>query len=138
MNIIINMASSTQVKTVTVDSGVKVFYRESVPASAKDISSLPIILLLHGFPSSSFQFRNLIPLLATKYRVVAPDLPGYGFTVVPEERKYRYTFESITNTITAFLDALGIKEFSVYIFDYGAPTALRYVTLGSVMLPAVD
>ncbi|PIL22573.1 hypothetical protein GSI_15262 [Ganoderma sinense ZZ0214-1] len=119
------MASSTQVKTITVDNGVEVFYREAVPTSGKDISSLPVILLLHGFPSSSFQFRNLIPILATKYRVLAPDLPGYGFTAVPEERRYQYTFESITNTIAAFLDALRIKEFSVYIFDYGAPTALR-------------
>ncbi len=121
------MASPTQVKTVTVDNSVNVFYREASPTAAKDPSALPVVVLLHGFPSSSFQYRNLIPILATKYRVVAPDLPGYGFTVVPEGRKYQYTFESITNTIAAFLDALEIKEFSVYIFDYGAPTALRCV-----------
>jgi pimeloyl-ACP methyl ester carboxylesterase len=70
-------------------------------------------------------FRNLIPLLATKYRVVAPDLPGYGFTVVPAERKYEYTFASLTRTVEAFVDALKIEKFAVYIFDYGSPTALR-------------
>ncbi|KAI1789582.1 alpha/beta-hydrolase [Ganoderma leucocontextum] len=119
------MAHPTQVKTVTVDNGVEVFYREASPTAVRDVSALPIIVLLHGFPSSSFQFRNLIPILATQYRVVAPDLPGYGFTVVPEGRKYQYTFESITNTIAGFLDALEIKKFSVYAFDYGAPTAWR-------------
>ena len=132
------MASSTEVKTVTVDHGIKVFYREAAPAAAKDVSGLPIIVLLHGFPTSSFQFRNLIPILATKYRVLAPDLPGYGFTVVPEERKYQYNFESITTTIAAFLDALEIEEFSVYIFDYGAPTALRYVARCYTKHAAVD
>ena len=110
----------THVKTVKAD-GVEVFYREAGPAEASTI------LLLHGYPSSSFQFRNLIPILATKYHVVAPDLPGYGFTVVPDERSYKYTFESFAKTIGAFVDVLGIKKFIVYIFDYGAPTGLRYV-----------
>ncbi|KAH9932022.1 alpha/beta hydrolase fold protein [Epithele typhae] len=119
------MATSTAVKTVTVDSGVEVFYREAHPASAKDIGALPVLLLLHGFPSSSFQYRNLIPRLATKYRVIAPDFPGYGFTVVPEARKYEYTFVSLANTTAAFVDALGIKKFGMYVFDYGAPTGFR-------------
>ncbi len=121
------MAAPTQVKTVTVDNGIDVFYREAVPASSKDDSALPVVLLLHGFPSSSFQYRDLIPRLAHKYRVIAPDLPGYGFTVVPEARKYEYTFASITNTIISFLDALKIAKFAVYVFDYGAPTAFRLV-----------
>ncbi len=66
--------------------------------------------------------RNLIPLLATRYRVIAPDLPGYGFTNVPAERNYKYTFENLANTVGQFVDALGIKRFAIYIFDYGAPT----------------
>lgn len=100
--------------------GVKVFYREGKPSSSPDI---PIILLLHGFPSSSHQYRNFIPLLSHNYRVIAPDLPGFGFTEIPEERQYKYTFESLSNTIIAFLDVLSIRTFSVYVFDYGAPTA---------------
>ncbi|EIW59224.1 alpha/beta hydrolase fold protein [Trametes versicolor FP-101664 SS1] len=119
------MAAPTQVKTITVDNGIDVFYREAVPVSSQDPSALPVVLLLHGFPSSSFQYRDLIPRLAHKYRVIAPDLPGYGFTVVPEARKYEYTFASITTTIISFLDALKIAKFAVYVFDYGAPTAFR-------------
>jgi pimeloyl-ACP methyl ester carboxylesterase len=110
--------SVTQVSTVEAD-GVKIFYRHAGEADK------PVLLLLHGFPSSSFMFRNLIPLLSKDYRVVAPDLPGFGFTVVPEARKYTYTFDSFAKTTAAFLDALGISRFAVYIFDYGAPTALR-------------
>lgn len=112
------MASQTRISTVKAD-GVEIFYRSAGSPSA------PVMLLLHGFPSSSHMFRGLIPLLATKYHVVAPDLPGYGFTVVPEERKYEYSFASFTRTIEAFVDTLNIKKFAVYIFDYGAPTALR-------------
>ncbi|RPD62416.1 alpha/beta-hydrolase [Lentinus tigrinus ALCF2SS1-6] len=122
------MAALTQVKTVVVDNGIEIFYREAYPANitgAAAIAALPIILLLHGFPSSSFQYRNLIPILAQKYRVIAPDFPGYGFTVVPETRHYNYTFESLTATTAAFLDALQVRKFAVYIFDYGAPTAFR-------------
>ena len=110
--------ASFQVSTVKAD-GLDIFYRHA--GDPKD----PVILLLHGFPSSSFQFRNLIPLLSKTHRVIAPDLPGFGFTVAPESRKYKYNFANIATSITAFLDVLQIKEFSVYIFDYGAPTALR-------------
>ena len=98
-------------------SGVKVFYRESNPDSRK------VFLLLHGYPTSSHQFRNLIPLLATKYRVVAPDLPGFGFTEAPDN--FKYTFESLAAVTAEFLDVLSIKKFSVYVFDYGAPTGFR-------------
>ncbi|KAI0372211.1 alpha/beta hydrolase fold protein [Pilatotrama ljubarskyi] len=119
------MTARTQVKTITVDDGVDVFYREAVPASAQNPGTLPVVLLLHGFPSSSFQYRNLIPRLAAEYRVIAPDLPGYGFTVVPDNRKYEYSFASLAKTITAFLDALKIERFAVYAFDYGAPTIFR-------------
>ncbi|KAI0770343.1 alpha/beta hydrolase fold protein [Fomes fomentarius] len=119
------MAAPTQMKTAVVDNGIQVFYREAYPASTTVTTVLPIVLLLHGFPSSSFQYRDLIPILAQKYRVIAPDLPGYGFTDVPGDRKYEYTFESYTNTMAAFVDALNIKKFSLYVFDYGAPTGFR-------------
>jgi len=108
----------TKVATVNVD-GIDVFYRS---AGSKDA---PVILLLHGFPSSSHQFRNLIPLLAENYYVIAPDLPGYGFTVVPEQRQYKYSFEALTKTVGAFLDALKVKKFTSYMFDYGAPVTIR-------------
>jgi pimeloyl-ACP methyl ester carboxylesterase len=99
--------------------GVSVFYREAGPANA------PVILLLHGYPTSSHMFRELIPRLAGKYRVIAPDLPGFGFTTVPAERNYKYSFDAIAKTIEAFVDAIGLKRYAIYIFDYGAPTGLR-------------
>ncbi|KAH6615423.1 Alpha/Beta hydrolase protein [Chaetomium sp. MPI-SDFR-AT-0129] len=108
-----------RVATVKAD-GVNVFYRAAGPSNA------PTVVLLHGFPSSSHMFRNLIPILATRYRVIAPDLPGFGFTTVPEERNYQYTFANLTQTFTAFVDALSLTRFAVYIFDYGAPTAFRF------------
>jgi pimeloyl-ACP methyl ester carboxylesterase len=70
-------------------------------------------------------FRNLIPLLAQKYNVIAPDLPGFGFTVVPEQREYKYTFDNLTKTVEAFLDTLGVKKFTSYMFDYGSPVTIR-------------
>ncbi|KAI0485345.1 alpha/beta-hydrolase [Xylariaceae sp. FL0804] len=102
-----------------IADGVNIFYRQAGPADA------PVILLLHGFPASSFMFRNLMPLLATSYRVIAPDLPGFGFTEVPDERGYEYTFANLAQTTETFVDALGIERFAIYIFDYGAPTGLR-------------
>jgi len=81
--------------------------------------------LLHGFPTSSFQYRELIPLLADRYRVIAPDLPGFGFTEVPEGRRYRYTFDALAGTILAFTDAMDLKRYGLYVFDYGAPTGFR-------------
>jgi pimeloyl-ACP methyl ester carboxylesterase len=99
--------------------GVNVFYREAGPADA------PVVLLLHGFPTSSFQYRELIPRLADRYRVIAPDLPGFGFTEVPNERKYKYTFDALAGTMLAFTDALGLTRYTLYVFDYGAPTGLR-------------
>jgi pyruvate/2-oxoglutarate dehydrogenase complex dihydrolipoamide dehydrogenase (E3) component/pimeloyl-ACP methyl ester carboxylesterase len=108
----------TAVRRAEAD-GVKVFYREAGPKDA------PVILLLHGFPTSSFQYRELIPRLADKYRVIAPDLPGFGFTEVPEERRYTYTFDALAKTIEALIDALGLKRYALYVFDYGAPTGFR-------------
>lgn len=109
---------NTSLKNIEVD-GLSLFYRTAGEPTN------PTILLLHGFPTSSHQYRNLIPLLADKYHVLAPDFPGFGFTDVPLPRKYSYTFSSLATTVGLFLDALSIKKFSVYIFDYGAPTALR-------------
>src|SRR5579863_6661827 len=99
--------------------GVEVFYRAAGNPDA------PVVLLLHGFPASSFMFRELIPRLADRYRVIAPDLPGFGFTEVPEERNYRYSFEALARTLEAFTDALGLNRYAIYVFDYGAPTGLR-------------
>src|SRR5215471_12750865 len=99
--------------------GVNVFYRAAGDASA------PVILLLHGFPASSFMFRELIPRLADSYRVFAPDLPGFGFTEVPAERKYVYSFDGLASTVDAFTEALKIDRYAIYVFDYGAPTGLR-------------
>ena len=112
------MAVTTAHKTIEVD-GLSLFYRTA------GSSTSPTILLLHGFPSSSHQYRKLIPLLAGKYHVLAPDLPGFGFTTVPSDRQYSYKFSSLATTVGLFLDALSIEKFAVYIFDYGAPTALR-------------
>ena len=108
----------TTIHRVQID-GVNVFYREA------GLPDAPVILLLHGFPASSFQYRELIPRLADRYRVIAPDFPGFGFTEVPAERRYQYTFDSLAKTLLAFTDALGLKHYALYIFDYGAPTGLR-------------
>src|SRR5580658_3289871 len=109
---------SVSINRVEVD-GLRIFYRSGGNPQA------PVVLLLHGFPASSFMFRNLIPLLADQYRVIAPDLPGFGFTEVPEARKYVYTFDALANTIEAFTDALGLARYAIYVFDYGAPTGFR-------------
>jgi pimeloyl-ACP methyl ester carboxylesterase len=108
----------TSVHKVEAD-GVRVFYR-----AAGDIDA-PLVLLLHGFPTSSFMFRELIPRLADRYRVIAPDLPGFGFTEVPAERRYAYSFDGLASTIDAFMEALKIDRYAIYVFDYGAPTGLR-------------
>ncbi|WP_137924902.1 alpha/beta hydrolase [Cupriavidus sp. 2SB] len=110
--------STVQYRFADAD-GVRVFYREAGDAQA------PVMLLLHGFPSSSHQFRNLIPQLAKHFRVIAPDLPGFGFTEVPAGRNYQYTFDNIAKTIGAFVDEIGLKRYAMYFFDYGAPTGLR-------------
>ncbi|HTW23817.1 MAG TPA: alpha/beta hydrolase [Candidatus Baltobacteraceae bacterium] len=112
------IAPPTTIHRVEAD-GVRVFYRAAGDPSA------PVILLLHGFPSSSFMFRELIPRLATDYRVIAPDLPGFGFTEVPAERKYMYSFAGLASTIEAFTQALTLNRYAIYVFDYGAPTGLR-------------
>jgi len=118
MNTTGTLIPCTSIRRVNAD-GVTVFYREAGPADA------PLVLLLHGFPTSSFQFRELIPRLADRYRVIAPDYPGFGFTEVPEQRRYKYSFEALANTVLAFTDALQLKRYALYVFDYGAPVGLR-------------
>ncbi len=108
----------TSIHRVEAD-GVQVFYRAAGETNA------PAVLLLHGFPTSSFMFRELIPRLASDYRVIAPDLPGFGFTEVSLERKYPYSFDRLAFTIDAFTQALKIDRYAIYVFDYGAPTGLR-------------
>ena len=107
-------------RTHRVDAdGVNVFYREAGSPNA------PVVLLLHGFPTSSFQYRELIPRLADRYRVIAPDLPGFGFTEVSAQRNYTYTFDSLAKTVEAFTEALHLFRYAMYVFDYGAPTGFR-------------
>jgi pimeloyl-ACP methyl ester carboxylesterase len=108
----------TSVHKVEAD-GIDVFYR------AAGNPSSPVVLLLHGFPTSSFMFRELIPRLADQFRVIAPDLPGFGFTEVAKERKYTYSFDALAHTLEAFTDALGLTRYAIYVFDYGAPTGFR-------------
>jgi len=104
--------------TVDVD-GLKLFYREAGDASR------PTVLLLHGFPSASHMFRDLIPELAEHYHVVAPDLPGFGMTEQPARDRFGYTFENITNVVGRFTEVLGLDKFAIYVFDYGAPVGFR-------------
>jgi pimeloyl-ACP methyl ester carboxylesterase len=111
--------------------GVRVFFREAGPADA------PILLLLHGFPASSHMFRSLFPRLAHKYRLIAPDLPGFGFTEVSDSRKYEYTFDSLAVTLGAFVDALRLERYAIYIFDYGAPIGLRLALVRPEQISAV-
>jgi len=110
--------TKTTFLTATVDYK-KVFYRE---AGRKDAQ---VLLLLHGFPSSSHMYRDLIPALADTYRVVAPDLPGFGFSDAPERSDFDYTFDNLTDVIDRFTETLGLDRYAVYVFDYGAPVGLR-------------
>ena len=99
--------------------GVKVFYREAGPENA------PNVLLLHGWGASSFMFRNLIPILATRYHVIAPDLPGFGLTEAPPRGSFTYDFQHIADVIEKFTEAKRLDRYAVYVFDYGAPTGYR-------------
>lgn len=103
---------------------VDVFYREAGPADA------PVVLLLHGYPTTSHMFRNLIPLLAERYRVIAPDLPGFGQTKAPPRGRFDNMFANLTATLNKFTEALDLRRYALYVFDYGAPVgfALRLAT----------
>src|SRR5215831_8579910 len=110
--------AATQYRTQDVN-GLKIFYREAGAAHA------PTILLLHGFPTSSHMFRDLIPVLAPQYHVIAPDLPGFGFSDAPSPSGFTYTFDRLADVIEQFTDTLGLTRYALYIFDYGAPVGLR-------------
>ena len=98
---------------------VKVFYRRAGSPNA------PTVLLLHGFPTSSFMYRELIPMLAKRYHVIAPDMPGFGLTEVPGQGKYAYTFDQLAKTMEGFTDVLGLRRYALQVFDYGAPVGWR-------------
>jgi pimeloyl-ACP methyl ester carboxylesterase len=110
--------TQTQHKTVTVD-GLEIFYREAGPANA------PTILLLHGFPTSSHMFRNLIPALSDRFHVVAPDYPGFGNSAQPGMDEFDYTFDNLADVMEQFTEKLGLKHYSLYLMDYGAPIGFR-------------
>src|SRR6202000_1963573 len=105
-------------RDINVD-GFNVFYREAGPADA------PKLLLLPGFPSSSHMFRDLIPLLADHFHIVAPDLPGFGQSAMPARDTFAYTFVQRCEIIDRFTEVIGLKRFALYVFDYGAPTGFR-------------
>ena len=112
----------TVIKYQTADvDGFKVFYREAGAANA------PVLLLLHGFPTSSHMFRNLIPMLADRFRLVAPDLPGFGRSDMPAPADFAYTFDHLAGVIDRFTEVIGLTRFAIYVFDYGAPTGFRIV-----------
>jgi len=105
-------------RTVSVDE-LKVFYRDAGDPKA------PAVLLLHGFPTSSHMFRDLIPALADRYHVVAPDLPGFGFTDAPDRARFKYTFDHLADVIDRFTEVVGLSRYAIYVFDYGAPVGFR-------------
>ena len=112
------MSSQVHFRQQALPSGTTVYYREAGQRGNK-----PTLLLLHGFPSSSHMFRHLIPLLASSFHCIAPDLPGFGYTTVGSG--YKYTFEQLTDTIGEWVDALQLTKYSLYVFDYGAPVGFR-------------
>lgn len=111
----------TRYRSVDVD-GVKIFYREAGAAAS------PALLLLHGFPTSSHMFRDLIPALADDYHVVAPDLPSFGFSEAPDRTRFKYSFEHLADVIDRFTTVVGLDGYAIYVFDYGAPVGFRLAT----------
>ncbi len=121
-----------QVHYRTADiQGVNVFYREAGPADA------PAVLLLHGFGASSHMFRDLIPVLAQRYRVIAPDLPGFGQTTVNQGAAFDYTFDNVASVIDAFTVEKGLDRYAIYVFDYGAPVGWRLAVANPKKITAI-
>src|SRR5688500_1535597 len=124
--------SAAQIHHRTVDiQGVSVFYREAGPADA------PAVLLLHGFGASSHMFRELIPVLAQRYRVIAPDLPGFGQTTVKPGVAFRYTFDNVASVIDVFTVEKGLDRYAIYVFDYGAPVGWRLAVANPQKITAI-
>jgi pimeloyl-ACP methyl ester carboxylesterase len=112
---------STHYRTIHID-GLEIFYREAGPTNA------PTILLLHGFPTSSHMFRDLIPRLADRYHLVAPDYPGFGYSSTPSPNEFKYTFDHLTDIIEHFTEALPVRSYSLYLQDFGGPVGFRLAT----------
>jgi pimeloyl-ACP methyl ester carboxylesterase len=108
-------------RTVAID-GLDIFYREAGSRSN------PTILLLHGFPTSSHMFRNLMPALADRFHLVAPDYPGFGYSSMPSVDEFDYTFDRLAEVMADFIAAIGLKRYSLYLMDYGAPIGYRIAT----------
>ncbi len=113
--------TAVRYKTEKID-GLDIFYREAGPQNA------PTVLLLHGFPTSSHMFRNLIPKLADKYHVIAPDYPGYGNSSMPLVDEFEYTFDNVTEIVDKLIQKVGVTKYSIYLMDYGAPVGFRLAT----------
>jgi pimeloyl-ACP methyl ester carboxylesterase len=111
--------------------GFNTFYREAGPKGAETL------LLLHGFPSAGHMFRDLIPQLADRYHIIAPDLPGFGQSDMPDHDKFKYTFDNIARVIDRFTEVLGVERFAMYVFDYGAPTGFRLATWHPARVAAI-
>jgi len=112
------VAPVTHYRTAKID-GSEIFYREAGPADA------PVVLLLHGFPTSSHMFRNLIPALSARYHVIAPDYPGFGQSSAPDHKKFAYTFANYADLMDGLMNKLNVKSYAMYVMDYGAPVGYR-------------
>lgn len=117
-DIAVKTATRIHYQQINVD-GLNVFYREAGPTDA------PAVLLLHGYPTSSHMFRDLIPILSGQYHIIAPDLPGFGYSDAPDRTNFAYTFDNLANVMQSFIEELDLKRFAIYVFDYGAPTGYR-------------
>jgi pimeloyl-ACP methyl ester carboxylesterase len=123
-------ATDVSYRTIAID-GIDIFYREAGPAGG------PTVLLLHGWPSSSHMFRDLIPKLADRFHLVAPDYPGFGYSAQPSTKDFDYTFDHIAALIDKFIDALGIRKVSLYVQDYGGPVGMRIATKRPELIRAI-
>lgn len=123
-------AAQVSYRTLNID-GNNVFYREAGPADG------PTVLLLHGWPSSSHMFRDLIPKLADRFHLIAPDYPGFGYSDAPSTNEFAYTFDNLASLVEKFIDALGIEKLAMYVQDYGGPIGLRIATKWPELIRAI-